>query len=153
MDPSALGNPPIAILIVESNPADARLIAEAFSDAGVAGKIPHVDNGEDVISYLRREPPFQDTKRPDLILLDLNLPRKSGLEVLEEIRATESLSCIPVIILSGSGNPADIKNAYRTGANCYVRKPTGLDEFLELIKICHQFWGKTVSLPPGPEQN
>ena len=141
------------ILIVESNAADARLIAEAFRGAGLTSNIPHLENGEEVIPFLRRETPFQNVRLPDLILLDLNLPRKSGLEILEEIRASGDLAWIPIIILSGSSNPVDIQSAYRSGANCYIRKPASLDEFLELISACYQFWSKTVCLPPNRDEN
>ena len=138
------------ILVVESNPAEARLIAEGFRDAGHTRKIEQVYNGEDALSYLLREPPHQDAPVPDLILLDLSLPRKSGFELLEDIRANHNLRCIPVIILSGSADPADLRKAYELRANCYIRKPNDLDEFLDAIKTCYQFWGTTVHLPPKP---
>jgi CheY-like chemotaxis protein len=140
------------ILIVESNPADARLIAEAFRDAGLTSNIQQLHDGEDALAFLRRQPPHQDSLLPDLILLDLNLPRKSGFEVLEEIRACDGLECIPVIILSGSANPADLRKAYQLRANCYIRKPNDLDDFMSVIQTCYEFWGKAVSLPPksGP---
>jgi len=130
------------ILVVESNPAEARLIAEAFRDAGYTRKIEQFHNGEDAISYL------QQPSVPDLILLDLSLPRKSGLELLEEIRSTEILKCIPVIILSGSTSPVDLRRAYELHANCYIRKPDDLDDFLKMINACYQFWGRIVRLPP-----
>jgi len=138
----------LAIMIVESNPAEARLIAEAFRDAGLTGGIQQLHDGDEALSALRREPPFQNGTLPDLILLDLSLPRKSGLEVLQEIRASGGVECIPVIILSGSANPADIRKAYALGANCYIRKPNDLDEFMSVIQMCYQFWTKAVSLPP-----
>jgi len=148
MDTSSLESLPLEILVVESNPAEARLIAEAFRDAGLLNKIQRVHDGEQAMALLRKEVPFRDAKEPDLILLDLNLPGKNGLEILEEIRASATFDCIPVIILSGSANPTDIQKAYRLRANCYIRKPSSLDEFLSLIQNCYQFWGKSVCLPP-----
>jgi chemotaxis family two-component system response regulator Rcp1 len=139
---------PLDILIVESNPAEARLIAEAFRDAGLTTKIQQMYDGEEALSLLRREPPHQEATQPDLILLDLSLPRKNGFEILEEIRASDDLGCIPVIILSGSANPADLRKAYQLRANCYIRKPNSLDDFMSVIQTCYQFWGKAVSLPP-----
>ena len=138
----------IDILVVESNPAEARLIAEGFLDAGHMRKIEQLHSGEDALSYLLREPPYQESALPDLILLDLSLPRKSGFELLEEIRASDSLKRIPVIILSGSADPIDVRRAYELHANCYLRKPNELDELLSMIKTCYRFWGRTVRLPP-----
>ena len=91
---------------------------------------------------------LQDSALPDLILLDLSLPRKSGFELLEEIRASDSLKRIPVIILSGSADPIGVHRAYELHANCYIRKPNDLDELLSMIKTCYRFWGRTVHLPP-----
>jgi chemotaxis family two-component system response regulator Rcp1 len=139
---------PLAIMIVESNPAEARLIAEAFRDAGLTGGIQQLHDGEEALSALRREPPFHNDALPDLILLDLNLPRKSGFEVLQEIRTSDEVDCIPIIILSGSSNPADIRKAYVLGANCYIRKPNDLDDFMSVIQTCYQFWSRAASLPP-----
>ncbi len=136
------------ILIVESNPAEARLIAEGFRDAGHTRKIDQLHSAEDAMSFLRCEPPHQDAAVPDLIILDLSLPRKSGFDLLEEIRATDTLKCIPVIIMTGSADPTDLQRAYELHANCYIRKPNDLDEFLSVIKTCYQFWGTTVRLPP-----
>jgi chemotaxis family two-component system response regulator Rcp1 len=138
----------IDILVVESNPAEARLIAEGFRDAGHTRKIEQLHNAEDALSYLLREPPHQESSLPDLILLDLSLPRKSGFELLEEIRRSDTLKCIPVIVLSGSADPIHLRRAYELQANCYIRKPNDLDEFLSVIKTCYQFWGRTVHLPP-----
>src|SRR5437016_4487916 len=115
MEVSALQIRQMEILIVESNPADARLIAEAFRDAGLESKMPQLHSGDQVLPFLEREAPYTDAKQPEMILLDLNLPGKSGIEVLEAIRAAHSFACIPVIILSGSSDPADIERAYRSG--------------------------------------
>ena len=136
------------ILVVESNPAEARLIAEGFRDAGHTRKIEQLHNAEDAISYLLREPPYQESSLPDLILLDLSLPKKSGFELLKEIRASHVLKRIPVIILSGSANPIDLLRAYELHANCFIQKPHDLEQFLSMIKTCYQFWGNTVHLPP-----
>ena len=138
----------INILVVESNPAEARLIVEGFRDAGHTRKIEQLHNGEDALSYLLREPPHQDSSPPDLIVLDLSLPRKSGFELLEDIRARDTLKRIPVIILSGSADPIDLQRAYELQANCFIRKPNDLDEFLSVIRTCYQFWGTIVHLPP-----
>lgn len=148
METQPLQSALIDILVVESNPAEARLIAEGFRDAGHTHKIEQLHNGEDALSYLLREPPYQQAALPDLILLDLSLPRKSGFELLEEIRASDSLKRIPVIILSGSADPTDVQRAYELHANCYIRKPNDLDELLSMIKTCYRFWGRTVHLPP-----
>lgn len=130
------------ILVVESNPAESQLIAEAFRDAGHTRKIEQFHNGEDALFHLLH------SSLPDLILLDLSLPRKSGLDLLEDIRNSEMLRRIPVIVLSGSASPVDIQRAYELHANCYIRKPNDLDEFLKMISACLQFWGRTVQLPP-----
>jgi chemotaxis family two-component system response regulator Rcp1 len=143
-------SPELDILIVESNPADARLIAEAFRDAGLTNEVQLIYDGDEALSLLRREGGHHSSTIPDLILLDLNLPRKSGLEILAEIRAMDGLDHIPVIIISGSANPADLRKAYQLRANCYIRKPNTLEEFLKVIQSCYQFWGKAVSLPPKP---
>ena len=148
MDAKPLESTLLEILVVESNPAEARLIAEGFRDAGHTHKIEQLHNGEDALSYLLRQPPYQNSSLPDLILLDLSLPRKSGFELLQEIRASPALKRIPVIILTGSADPTDLHKAYDLHANCYIRKPNDLDEFLNVIKTCYQFWGKTVRLPP-----
>jgi two-component system, chemotaxis family, response regulator Rcp1 len=143
------GAPPLLdIMIVESNPAEARLIAEAFRDAGLTSKIQQFHDGEDALTHLYSEGLRSDSLLPDLIFLDLSLPRKSGFEILEEIRSNTTLECIPVIILSGSANPADVHKAYRLRATCYIRKPNDLDEFMNVIQTCYQFWGNIVSLPP-----
>ena len=143
----------IDILIVESNPAEARLIAEGFRDAGHTHKIEQLHTAEDAIRYLRREPPHQESAVPDLIILDLSLPKKSGFDLLEEIRTCDALKCIPVIILTGSVDPTDLQRAYELHANCYIRKPNDLDEFLGVIKTCYQFWGTTVKLPPKTKRS
>ncbi len=141
-------NPNLDILIVESDRATARLTKEAFKDAGLMQGVVAVDDGEHALAYLRREDGFAHHPHPDLIFLDLHLPKKSGLEVLAEIKANPRLKVTPVVVVSGSADPKEIREAYELHASCYVRKPIDLDQFLHFIKTCYEFWGKVVTLPP-----
>ena len=139
------------ILLVEDNPGDVRLMREALlSGDRAAGKtLQVVEDGEQALWYLQRRERFKDAPRPDLIFLDLNLPRRDGREVLAELKKNAELRRIPVIVLTTSESENDIQNAYELHANCYVRKPTDLDEYLTVIRACESFWLTIVRLPRG----
>lgn len=137
----------VEILLVEDNPGDIVLIEEAFREATVGYNLNVVKNGADAISYLKREEGFTQTKLPDLILLDLNLPKKSGIEVLAEIKSDENLKIIPVIILTTSRNYQDVVRCYSLSANCYLTKPVEFEEFLDTVKSIEKFWLMKVNFP------
>src|SRR5689334_1092097 len=127
------------ILIVENDPATARLTKEAFNEAGLNGGIVTVPDGDAALAYLRREGAHSNEPEPDLIFLDLHLPRKSGLEVLAEIKQNPKLRVTPVVVVSGSANPSEIREAYELHASCYVRKPDDLDQFIVFARSCYEF--------------
>jgi two-component system, chemotaxis family, response regulator Rcp1 len=141
----------LQILLIENDPAMAHLTKEAFREAGLFEQIVSLPNGDEALAYLRREQKYATSPYADLIFLDLHLPKKSGFEVLTEIKANPKLCVIPVVVISGSSNPAEIRKAYELHASCYVRKPDNLDDFLRFISICFSFWGDVVSLPPRPD--
>jgi two-component system, chemotaxis family, response regulator Rcp1 len=138
---------PAQILLVEDNPGDVRLMREALKMRPVETHLAVAEDGEQAVRYLRREHPFNDAPRPDLIFLDLNLPRRDGREVLAEIKADASLRRIPVIVLTTSEAEGDVHRMYELHANCYIRKPPDLDEYLEVIQACEKFWLEIVRLP------
>ena len=148
MSPLAAGRP-ARVLLVEDNEADVRLTREALREAGDGVRLSAVGDGEQALRYLRREEGFADAPRPDLVLLDLNLPRKNGLEVLDEMRAEQSLVCIPVIVLTSSAERQDVEAAYSRGANAFVVKPQDLDAFMDLIGTIRGFWLGVAQLPSG----
>ncbi|HYP14716.1 MAG TPA: response regulator [Bryobacteraceae bacterium] len=135
------------ILLVEDNPGDVRLMREALSHDGADKVLQVVEDGEQAVSYLRQVGKYRDAPRPVLIFLDLNLPRKDGREVLREIKADSALRRIPVVVLTTSESQVDVHKAYDLHANCYVRKPNDLDEYLRVIRACEVFWLQTVRLP------
>ncbi|MDJ1176055.1 response regulator [Roseofilum capinflatum] len=135
------------ILMVEDNSAHVRLIQEGFKNMTEPYQIEAVGNGVDAIAYLRSEPPFTERVLPELVLLDLNLPRKNGREVLAEIKADPKLKHIPVLILSTSQRPEDIQETYKLHANCYLHKPTNLKQLFNLVQQIETFWFRTVCLP------
>ncbi len=137
----------IEILLVEDNPGDARLTLEAFKDGRVLNNLTVMKDGVEALAYLRRQGPYANAKQPDLILLDLNLPRKDGREVLSEIKADEHLMKIPVIVLTTSAAEEDIARAYSRHANCYITKPVDLDQFLRVAQSIETFWLSLVKLP------
>jgi CheY-like chemotaxis protein len=137
----------VEILLVEDNPGDARLAVEAFRDARVRNNLSVVGNGEAALSFLRREPPHTQAPRPDLILLDLNLPRMGGRELLAKIKTDPDLQRIPVVVLTTSQDEEDIAQAYSLNANCYITKPVDLDAFFKVVQSIEDFWLKTVRLP------
>jgi two-component system, chemotaxis family, response regulator Rcp1 len=149
MNRSELGRP-VEILLVEDNPGDAELTAEALRHGKVYNQMHVVEDGEAALAFLRRQGPYADVPRPDVILLDLNLPRKDGREVLAEIKTDEELKQIPVIILTTSEAEEDILRAYNLAVNCYITKPVDLDQFIKVVKAIEDFWFTVVKLPPSP---
>ena len=135
------------ILMVEDNPADVRLTQEAFRNGKIHNSLSVARDGVEAVDYLRRRGRFHDAPRPDLILLDLNLPRMNGREVLAEIKADPSLMRIPVVVLTTSRAENDVLKTYDLHANCYVVKPADLDEFIDVVKSIEHFWLKSATLP------
>jgi CheY-like chemotaxis protein len=138
----------IEILLVEDSPSDADLTIEALGEARVVNHLHVVEDGVEAMAFLRRTGQYQDAPRPDLILLDLNLPRKDGREVLAEIKADPELATIPVVVLTTSAADEDILRSYQLHANCYVTKPVGFEEFLQIVKSIQSFWLAAVKYPP-----
>ncbi len=139
---------PIEILMVEDNPGDIRLCVEALKEGKVRNRMHTVGDGEEALAFLRRQGPYAKAPRPDLILLDLNLPKKTGQEVLAEIKEDPDLRRIPVVILTVSQAEADILKTYNLHANCYITKPVDLDRFIEVVKSIEDVWLTVVMLPP-----
>jgi len=138
---------PINILLVEDNPADIRLTQEVFKDGHIRNTLNIVMDGEEAILYLRKLGKYSGVDTPELILLDLNLPKKDGREVLAEIKADPMLKCIPVIVLTTSAAEQDILNTYSHHANCYIMKPVDLGQFINVVRSIEQFWLTIVKLP------
>ena len=138
---------PIEILMVEDSPSDALVAREALAYAKVLNTLHVVDNGDEAMAFLRREGKFAGVPQPDIILLDLNLPRRSGQEVLADIKADENLKHIPVVILTTSRNEEDVLKAYGHHANCYITKPVNFDNFSEVVRSIENFWFTVVTLP------
>ena len=139
---------PLEILLVEDNKGDIGLITEFFNDSEFITNIHIVEDGEETIRFLYGKDKFLDSKLPDIIMLDLNLPKKDGREVLKEIKENNNLKRIPVIILTTSNAEKDIIKAYDLHANAYIVKPLDFDEFMKVIKSITDFWSKAVTLPP-----
>jgi CheY-like chemotaxis protein len=137
----------IEILLVEDNPGDARLTLEAFKEGRVLNNLTVIHDGADALAYLRREGPYSNATQPDLVLLDLNLPKKDGREVLEEVKSDERLRNIPIVVLTTSTSPDDVSRAYGSHANCYITKPVDLDQFLRVVQSIESFWLSLVKLP------
>ena len=138
---------PIDILLVEDSPTDVLLAQEALEQAKVLNNLHVVSDGVEAMEFLRQQAPFEDAVRPDLILLDLNLPRKDGREVLAEVKADPLLKRIPVVVLTTSQDEQDIFRAYGLHANCYVSKPVDFERFTEVVRAIESFWFTVVSLP------
>ncbi|MEK6793987.1 MAG: response regulator [Spirochaetota bacterium] len=138
---------PIQILLVEDSPSDAKLTMTALNLAKVANGMHHVDDGVKAMQYLRREGEYADVPRPDLILLDLNLPRKDGREVLAEVKNDPALSTIPVVVLTSSGAEQDVLRSYQLHANCYVTKPVKFEDFINVVQSIRHFWFSVVVFP------
>jgi len=141
----------IDILLVEDNPGDVRLTRELLKESKIHNNLAVVDNGEDALNFLRRGARYPDAPAPDLILLDLNLPRKNGAEVLASIKSDPALRRIPVVVLTSSKAEEDIAKTYDLHANCYISKPVGLEQFAAVVKSIDDFWLSIVKLPTRNE--
>lgn len=139
---------PYDVLLVDDSAGDVRLTGEAIKEARIRLHLHVAEDGAEAMSFLRRKGKHAGCPRPDLVLLDLNLPRKSGREVLEEMKADLELKCLPVIILTTSSSEEDVRRCYQLHANCYISKPIDLDGFLKVVKSIDTFWLTTVKLPP-----
>lgn len=140
---------PIEILLIEDNAGDARLAEEALREARVSNRLTWLADGAEALAFLRRERRYAGAPRPDLILLDLNIPRTDGREVLAAIKNDTSLRRIPVLVLTTSQAQEDIRHAYRLNANSYISKPVDLDQFIDAVRAIEAFWLHTVTLPKG----
>lgn len=149
MNPKTLKE--VEILLVEDNPADVLMTRSAFEDFNITNSLHVVEDGVEAFQFLRGEGKFAGSPRPDIILLDLNLPRKNGREVLAEIKADPQLHTIPVVILTTSQSEKDIVEAYGLHANCYIVKPVGFINFVEAVKAIKNFWFSLVTLPSEVE--
>lgn len=140
---------PAEVLMVEDNPGDVRLTREALKEGTGRTQLRVVRDGVELLSYLRRDDPYAEAVRPDLILLDLNMPRMDGRQVLQQIKADPALMTIPVVVFTSSRAEQDILRSYELGANCYVTKPMDLDEFIRAMRMIEIFWLSVARLPPG----
>ena len=152
MGPEANRLETIVVLLVEDSPTDADLTREAFRETRVPVDLRIVKDGDEALDFLHGRPPHEDAPRPDVILLDLNMPRKSGHEVLGELEGAPRLRRIPVIVLTSSEDEEDVHRAYGLSANCYITKPVDVDEFLAVIRSIDDFWLDLVTLPRREEQ-
>ena len=141
-------NKPIEILLVEDSPSDTALTIEALKAGKVTNRLYNVEDGVEALAYLRREGKYKKATRPDLIMLDLNLPRKDGRELLAELKNDPVLKIIPVIVLTTSRSDEDILRSYELNANCYITKPVDFEQFIEVVKSIENFWLSIVTLPP-----
>jgi two-component system, chemotaxis family, response regulator Rcp1 len=139
---------PIEILLVEDNPADVRLTVEALKEEKIYNNLHVVTDGEEALAFLRRQGTFSQAVRPDLILLDLNLPKIDGREVLKEIKNDDTLKAIPVVVLTVSQSEEDILKSYNLHANCFITKPVDLKQFIKVAQSIQEFWLTIVKLPP-----
>jgi chemotaxis family two-component system response regulator Rcp1 len=139
---------PIEILLVEDNPGDVRLTREALKDAKVANTLHVVEDGVAALDFLRRRGQYAGAPRPHLVLLDLNLPKKNGREVLAEVKSDDELKAIPIVILTTSQAEEDVLRAYHLHANCYITKPVDFLQFTNIVKTIEDFWLTIVTLPP-----
>ncbi len=138
---------PLEILLVEDNPGDVRLTQEAFKETNILNHLSVVGDGVDAMAFLRREGRYADVVRPDIVLLDLNLPRKSGRDVLDEVKGDPALRNIPVVVLTTSRAEQDVLSAYGHHANCFITKPVDLERFIDIVRSIGQFWLSIVELP------
>ncbi|MCC2641168.1 MAG: CheY-like response regulator [Nitrospira sp.] len=140
---------PIEILLVEDNPGDVRLTIEALKEAKVINRLTVLKDGVEALTFLRRQGPYGEAPRPHLIVLDLNLPKKDGREVLADIKADDCLKRIPVVVLTTSQDEEDVLRSYNLHANCYITKPVDLDQFIRVVRSIEDFWLGIVVLPAG----
>lgn len=138
---------PVEILLVDDNPADVALTQEAFQEGKLCNNLSVVNDGVDAMDFLRKRGQYASVPTPDIILLDLNMPRKDGREVLTEIKGDDVLKNIPVVILTVSKDDKDILESYRLHANCYIKKPVKFSEFVEIVRTLENFWFSVVTLP------
>jgi chemotaxis family two-component system response regulator Rcp1 len=138
---------PIEILLIEDSPSDAALTIEALKAGKIANRLSHVEDGVEAMDFLRRRGKYADAARPDLIMLDLNLPRMDGRDVLAQIKNDPDLKIIPIIVLTTSRSDKDILQSYQLNANCYITKPVDFDHFIEVVKSIENFWLTVVTLP------
>lgn len=150
---SAIKCGPIEILLVEDNPGDVRLTIEALNEGRFANTINVAVDGFEAMAFLRREGKYENAPKPDLVLLDLNLPKKNGREVLAEIKTDPNLKCIPVVILTSSQAEKDIVETYNLHANCYITKPVDFEQFIRVVRSIEDFWFAVVRLPPREDLN
>ena len=143
---------PVDILLVEDNPGDVRLTQEAFKEAGIANRIHVVTDGYQALEFLYQRGEYEDAVRPDLVLLDLNLPKKNGDEVLEELKADPQFTGLPVIVLTSSDAETDVVRSYELNANAYLTKPVNPGEFVETVRTLERFWLSIVRLPTDDER-
>lgn len=139
---------PIHVLLVEDDPGDVRLTQEALKRSKLLVMITVVSDGEQALQYLRRVGPYASSVRPDLVLLDLNLPKVDGREVLAAVKSDPELRMVPIVVLTTSAADADILKAYGLGGNCYITKPVGFEEFRRIVRAIEEFWFEVVKLPP-----
>jgi two-component system, chemotaxis family, response regulator Rcp1 len=140
----------IEILLVEDSPSDTDLTLEALKDFKVRNHVSVVEDGVQALQFLRRQAPYEEAPRPDMIMLDLNLPRKDGREVLAEIKTDNDFKTIPIVVLTTSRAEQDILRAYQLSANCYITKPVDFNQFLDVVRSIESFWLFVVTLPPAP---
>jgi CheY-like chemotaxis protein len=138
---------PVEILLVEDSPSDAALTLEALRAGKIVNKLTHVEDGVEAMNFLKLRGKYSNAARPDLIMLDLNLPRKDGREVLEELKSDPELMSIPVVVMTTSNSDKDILKAYELHANCYIKKPMEFSQFIKVIKSIEEFWLTVVALP------
>jgi len=139
----------VEILLIEDNPGDVRLIKEAFKGCKLISNLHVVGDGVEALAYLKKQGKFHDGPTPDLILLDLNLPKKDGRELLAEIKEDQHFKHIPVIVLTTSNAEADITECYKSRANCYITKPVDMNQFIKIVEYIEFFWSSIVKLPPN----
>jgi len=139
----------VEILLIEDNPGDVRLTIEALKESKIINHLEVVEDGIEALSFLKKEGIYKDKSRPDLIILDLNLPKKDGREVLGEIKSNDSFKQIPIVILTTSEAEEDIIKSYELHANCYITKPVNMEQFIKVVKSVGDFWFSIVMLPPG----
>ena len=141
---------PIEILLIEDSPSDAALTIEALQAGKIVNNLNLVADGVEAMAYLRKQGRFTESSRPDLIMLDLNLPKKDGREVLQELKSDPSLKLIPIIVLTTSRADKDVLRSYELSANCYITKPVDFQQFIDVVRSIERFWLSVVTLPPAP---